>query len=84
VCTPVGGLPGVVRNGVEGFWVERDAVSFCHALRRLCTNRQIVQTMSTAARSRFASHFVVHHMALGYEAAYERAAATVGAKALWC
>ncbi len=49
VCTPVGGIPEIVEDGVSGWFIERNAGSLCEKLSFLIRNPEIrVQTRRTA------------------------------------
>jgi glycosyltransferase involved in cell wall biosynthesis len=55
ITTAVGGIPGQVQNGVNG-WLVQDAIDeerlvadFCAVIERMVTDRALLATMSKAA-----------------------------------
>lgn len=58
ISTPVGGIPEVVENGVEGFLVEPgDIKALAEAMERLLTDENLWISMSKAARKKVEDNF---------------------------
>ncbi len=58
VASKVGGIPEIIRDGVDGFLVPpEDPQALAEKLSLLLANPQLADGMGTAARSRFLEHF---------------------------
>jgi glycosyltransferase involved in cell wall biosynthesis len=69
VTTPVGNMPEFIRDGVNGFFVERDVADIRGKLLRLALDRGLRAAMGTAAR-RTAEAWDWVHMAEAYDEMY--------------
>jgi glycosyltransferase involved in cell wall biosynthesis len=78
IATPVGGVPEVVREGVEGLLVEQSAPAIAGAMRALAGDRARAQALGRAARTRVEQAFSLESMCRGYRDEY---AAVLGASA---
>ena len=73
VCSRVGGLPEVLRDGVEGFLVEpRDVEGMAARALEILSSPERHAEMSRAARQRAISNFCSSNIIPVYEAAYAR------------
>ncbi len=71
VCTRVGGIPEVVRDGIEGLLVPpADPAALAAALGRLLDDPVLVADLASAGRVRIASEFSAPMMASRYAALY--------------
>jgi glycosyltransferase involved in cell wall biosynthesis len=60
IATAVGGVPEMLRDGVDGLIVPaEDSVALAKAIERLATDAQARQAMGTAARQRFFESFTI-------------------------
>ncbi len=74
VSTAVGGIPEVVRDGVDGTLCRSDDVTgFTEALRAMTLDRAGRTAMGHAARDRIVDGFTIDHCVDGLLASYERA-----------
>ena len=79
ICSRVGGVPEVLRDGVEGFLVEaRDVQTMAARALEILTNPARHAEMSRAARERAQSAFCSSNIIPLYEDLYERALQKVG------
>jgi len=73
IAPKVGGIPEVVRDGVEGFLVQgRDPQAFAEKCLLLHRDRELRNRMSQAARSRVVRDFSVERMTEEYVNVYRR------------
>lgn len=73
IAPKVGGIPEVVRDGVEGFLVQgRDPQAFAEKCLLLQMDRKLRNRMSQAARSRVVRDFSVERMTEEYVKVYRR------------
>jgi N-acetyl-alpha-D-glucosaminyl L-malate synthase BshA len=73
VCSRVGGVPEVVRDGVEGYLVEpRDVKTMAARALEILTTRGLREKMGKAARERALSQFCSTRIIPLYEKLYER------------
>lgn len=71
VATAVGGIPGVVRNGEDGFVVPpRDETALREAIRRLVTDAGLRETMGRAANQSATQRYSAYAMHAAYENLY--------------
>jgi starch synthase len=75
VTTNVGGLPGVVDDGVTGLVVAVDERAFAAALAALEADRDRARAMGQAARAVALTRFSYDRMVDAYLALYARACA---------
>ena len=72
VCTAVGGVPDVIRDGVDGFLVPSgDAQVLAEKLQLLCTNGSLRQQFGAAAAARIHDEFDIAEMVQRVESVYE-------------
>jgi glycosyltransferase involved in cell wall biosynthesis len=76
VTTAVGGLPGVVEDGVTGFLVPVDDAAFGAALGKLIDDPALARRMGEAAREVALSRYSADRMVDAYLALYARARAS--------
>jgi L-malate glycosyltransferase len=77
VCSEVGGLPEVVRNGVEGFLVPgHDVKTMAARALEIVTNPRRREEMGIAARQRASTTFCSQKIIPLYEALYKRVLAS--------
>ncbi len=73
VVSPVGGIPDVVQNEVNGLLVPaRDALALANALERMANDRQLLHRLALAARLRVVNHYSLVRMAEEFDALYAR------------
>jgi glycosyltransferase involved in cell wall biosynthesis len=73
ICSRVGGVPEVLRDGVEGFLVEvRDVQTMAARALEILTNPERQAEMSRAARQRALRHFCSNNIIPLYEDLYRR------------
>jgi N-acetyl-alpha-D-glucosaminyl L-malate synthase BshA len=73
VCSRVGGVPDVVRDGVEGFLVQpRDVPTMAERSLEILTNPELQAEMSRAARQRAIDNFCTDKIIPLYEDVYRR------------
>ena len=73
ICSRVGGVPEVLRDGVEGFLVEvRDVQTMAARALQILTHPKRQAKMARAARERAQSTFCSSHIIPLYEDLYER------------
>jgi len=73
VVSPVGAIPDVVQDEVNGLWVPaRDALALAHALERLAKERPLLHRLALAARLRIVNHYSLVRMAEEFDALYAR------------
>lgn len=73
VCSRVGGVPELLRDGVEGFLVEpRDVKTMAARTLEILSDRQKQQEMSQAARQRALRNFCSKSLIPLYEDLYRR------------
>ncbi|MEK6249055.1 MAG: glycosyltransferase family 4 protein, partial [Planctomycetales bacterium] len=70
VCTKVGGLPEVIRHGMEGLLVERNPESFTSAIVSLGRAPDVLQRMRHNCRQRWSDHFTDKIMEARYYQLY--------------
>ena len=71
IATPVGGIPTVVRPGVNGFLVSRDTNELAEAIRMLAANRSLLATFSQSSFDVVQKEFSPAVVCAAYEALYE-------------
>ncbi|HEX5127675.1 MAG TPA: glycosyltransferase family 4 protein [Rhodocyclaceae bacterium] len=72
VATAVGGIPDVMRDGEHGLFVAlRDPVSVAGAIRRLAQDREELQRISQAGRSRIADQYTADRLAERFGQIYQ-------------
>ena len=72
ISTRVGGIPELVRDGIDGFLIEPgDRAALEDRLRRLAEDARLRQTMGDAARADIARRFDVARMVADTHAVYE-------------
>jgi glycosyltransferase involved in cell wall biosynthesis len=72
VATRVGGIPDVVRDGIEGFLVEPgDAEGMAGRIEQLASDPDLRARMGAAGRQRAVDEFSIEKCARRYEALYE-------------
>lgn len=73
VATRVGGIPEVVRDGVDGFlYGVGDINSMAHGCLSILNNRQVREDLGKAARERATREFCASKVVLQYEDLYRR------------
>jgi N-acetyl-alpha-D-glucosaminyl L-malate synthase BshA len=73
ICSRVGGVPEVIRDGVEGFLVEpRDVQTMAARALEILTNPERQAEMSRASRQRALRHFCSKNIIPLYEDLYRR------------
>jgi glycosyltransferase involved in cell wall biosynthesis len=73
VVSPVGAIPDVVQNEVNGLLVPaRDAPALANALERLATDQPLLHRLALAARLRVVNHYSLARMAEEFDALYAR------------
>jgi glycosyltransferase involved in cell wall biosynthesis len=73
VASPVGAIPDVVQNEVNGLLVPaRDALALANALERLANDRPLLLRLALAARLRIVNHYSLVRMAEEFDALYAR------------
>ena len=73
VVSPVGAIPDVVQNEVNGLLVPaRDALALANALERLANDRPLLLRLALAARLRVVNHYSLVHTAQEFDALYAR------------
>jgi glycosyltransferase involved in cell wall biosynthesis len=73
VVSPVGAIPDVVQNEVNGLLVPaRDALALANALERLANDRRLLHSLALAARLRVVNHYSLVRMAEEFDALYAR------------
>jgi len=73
ICSRVGGVPEVIRDGVEGFLVEpRDVQTMAARALDILSNPERQAEMSSAARQRALRHFCSKSIIPLYEDLYRR------------
>jgi glycosyltransferase involved in cell wall biosynthesis len=71
VVSPVGAIPDVVQNEVNGLLVPaRDALTLANALERLANDRPLLHRLALAARLRIVNHYSLVRMAEEFDALY--------------
>jgi len=73
VCTRVGGLPEIIRDGQEGCLVERNPESFASAFATLAKDIDLLDRMRTRCRQRWSDQFTDQAMESRYLELYENA-----------
>ena len=72
IASRVGGVPEIVRNGVEGVLVDAGAVDqLAAALRLLAGDPVLRQRLGAAGRARVTAHFGIHHTVESLVRVYE-------------
>lgn len=71
VTTPAGGVVDIVKNGLNGFIVEPDAVKYAEKMLELIDNPQLRTSMADESR-RTAQEFSLKQCAKSYEDLYEK------------
>jgi glycosyltransferase involved in cell wall biosynthesis len=73
VATRVGGVPGLVEDGVNGILIERgDAGALEAGLRRLLDDRELRERMGAAGKARQLERYDVRNLVGMLEELYER------------
>ncbi len=73
VVSPVGAIPDVVQNEVNGLLVPaRDAPALANALERLASDPPLLHRLALAARLRVVTHYSLARMAEEFDALYAR------------
>ena len=73
VVSPVGAIPDVVQNEVNGLLVPaRDAPALANALERLANDRGLLHSLACAARLRIVNHYSLVRLAEELDALYAR------------
>ncbi|HSY04849.1 MAG TPA: glycosyltransferase [Steroidobacteraceae bacterium] len=71
VASPVGGIPDVVQDGVNGLLVApRDPQAVADALQRLATDRELLHRLARAARERIEAQYSVTRLEGQFRALY--------------
>lgn len=73
VATPVGGIPEVISNGVNGILCSRTPRAFCDAVASLASNPAKIHALRTAARSSVETDFAIDRVVQKYHSFYEAA-----------
>lgn len=74
VATRVGGIPGLIENGVNGMLVEPDDVgAFAWSVETLLNNRELAERLGKAGRAIVEHRFGCEQMALQFENLYREA-----------
>ena len=80
VCTPDGGNPELVRDGIDGFLLQRrDPESLAALLLRLADGPELCRIMGASGRERILSRFTVERMVEATLEVYAEALGTRGA-----
>lgn len=67
VATAVGGIPEIIRNGLDGMLVPPDnAIELAAVLRRVLTDEKLAESLGAAGRERYASCFTDRRFAGQY------------------
>jgi len=71
VISPVGAMPDVVQDGVQGLFVSaREPQALANALERLANDRPLLYRLAVAARARIVEHYSVARMAKEFDSVY--------------
>lgn len=73
ICTAVGGMSKAVKNGVNGYLIERNSAAIAERLLLLYKNPAEHQKMSEFARTTYEKYYTVERMGLAYRSAYSDA-----------
>lgn len=76
VATPVGALPDLISDGVDGFLVDENSPSaFASRIELLMANRALLGAMGSAARKKILEHFTLDTIRMRYWTVYRGVAA---------
>ncbi len=70
IAPKVGGIPEIIRNGIDGFLVKREKDSFVKACMNLISNRELLFQMSENCKQRIKDYFSAERMAEQYRQLY--------------
>jgi glycosyltransferase involved in cell wall biosynthesis len=73
LATPVGGIPEMLADGVNGLSIERNAQSIETAIERLVTEAGLRGRLARGARATFEERFEINNIVARYNKVYERA-----------
>jgi glycosyltransferase involved in cell wall biosynthesis len=71
VATAVGGIPEIIRDGVEGLLVPRSVADLTHALERLLTEQGLLARLSANALQTFEERYEISKVAKEYSQVYD-------------
>lgn len=75
VCTRVGGIPELLRDGVDGLLVDPGSVSgLGAAIRRIVSDKDLAERLSVSGRRRIEAEFSAEAMASSYAVLYQEVA----------
>jgi len=72
VATNVGGIPELIRDGIDGLLVPPDAGALANAMTRLLDHPQLAQTLAFSARQKLDASFSMVHAAQRWARWYEQ------------
>ena len=72
VATNVGGIPELIRDGIDGLLVPPDANALASAMARLLDQPRLAQTLAFSARSKLDTSFSMHITAQRWATWYEQ------------
>lgn len=70
IAAKVGGIPEIIRNGIDGFIVKREKDSFVKVCMNLISNRELLFQMSENCKQRIKDYFSAERMAEQYRELY--------------
>jgi len=81
VCTSVGGIPDVIRDGVSGLLVPKgDSQGFGEAMRRLVADSVLAKALGRNAQDEFSKAYHIRHTAREYMNLYRQAKTVLAGK----
>lgn len=73
LATRVGGIPGLLKNAENGFFVERDGGDIADKASRLLSNSELLRSFSAKSRKLYEDGFRIEDVCERYRDAYSRA-----------
>lgn len=70
LATPVGGVPAVIKDGRNGFIIDRSPATIGEKLRQLVPNQKLLKTLSENAFQTWEMGFTMEHCGRNYESLY--------------
>lgn len=82
LATRVGGIPELLHDGENGFFVERDGVDIAEKAGQLLRNPALLEAFSNKSKAMFEERFRIEDVCGRYAAVYSQAIATFGGRRL--
>lgn len=70
LATAVGGIPEIIKDGYNGYLIDRDAISISDAIKKIVANSVLNEKLQINALQTFSDEFSLNCMGKGYDEIY--------------